>query len=101
VSLSRSAFSARFRELVGESPLRYLTRTRLVHAAGLLHTSDAPLAQIAARVGYGTEFSFGKAFKRTFGIAPGVYRRHPGPPHVDIFAAADLAAAGRPQPAHA
>jgi AraC-like DNA-binding protein len=74
VALSRSEFAARFRDLVGESPLRYATRTRLAHAATLLRTSDAPLAQVAARAGYGTAFSFGKAFKRTFGVAPGEYR---------------------------
>jgi AraC family transcriptional regulator, alkane utilization regulator len=74
VALSRSEFAARFRELVGESPLRYLTRTRLAHAATLLRTTDQPLAQIAARTGYGTAFSFSKAFKRAFGIAPGEYR---------------------------
>jgi AraC-like DNA-binding protein len=75
--MSRSAFSARFRELVGESPRSYITRTRLAHAAGLLHTTDASLAQIAARAGYGTEFSLSKAFKRTFGVAPGAYRAQP------------------------
>ena len=74
VALSRSEFAARFRDLVGESVLRYLTRTRLARAAVLLRTSDASLAQIAARTGYGTPFSFGKAFKRMFGIAPGAYR---------------------------
>ena len=89
VALSRSAFSARFRELAGESPLRYITRTRLAHAAELLRTTDAPLAQIAARAGYGSEFSFSKAFKRAFGIAPGGYRGHPGAPHVDIITAAE------------
>jgi hypothetical protein len=36
-----------------------------------------PLAAIATRAGYGSEFSFGKAFKRTFGIAPGTYRGQP------------------------
>jgi AraC-like DNA-binding protein/mannose-6-phosphate isomerase-like protein (cupin superfamily) len=86
-ALSRSAFSARFRELVGESPQRYMMRTRLARAAALLRTTDASLAQIAARAGYGTEFSFGKAFKRTFGIAPGVYRGQPGIPPVQLFAA--------------
>jgi transcriptional regulator GlxA family with amidase domain len=90
VALSRSAFSARFRELAGESPLRYITRTRLAHAAVLLRTTDASLAQIAARAGYGTEFSFSKAFKRAFGIAPGSYRGHPRPPRVEILTAADL-----------
>jgi transcriptional regulator GlxA family with amidase domain len=74
VALSRSEFAARFRELVGESPLRYVTRTRLAHAAVLLRTTDQPLGQIAARTGYATAFSFSKAFKRGFGIAPGEYR---------------------------
>jgi AraC-like DNA-binding protein len=31
-------------------------------------------SEIAARAGYATEFSFRKAFKRTFGVAPGAYR---------------------------
>ena len=74
VALSRSELAARFRDLMGESPLRYLTRTRLAHGAALLRTGDAPLAQIAGRTGYATAFSFGKAFKRAFGIAPGEYR---------------------------
>jgi AraC-like DNA-binding protein len=77
VALSRSAFAARFRELVGESPKRYITRTRLAHAAALLHRSEAPLADVAIRAGYATEFSFSKAFKRTFGVAPGAYRGEP------------------------
>jgi AraC-like DNA-binding protein len=77
VALSRSAFSARFRQLVGESPKRYITRTRLARAATLLHQTDASLAEIALKVGYGSEFSFAKAFKRTFGIAPGTYRGQP------------------------
>jgi AraC-like DNA-binding protein len=96
VALSRSAFSARFRELVGEAPQHYMTRTRLAHAAALLRTTDAPLAQIAARVGYGTEFSFGKAFKRTFGIAPGAYRGQPGTPRVQLFAVRDRPTIFRP-----
>jgi AraC-like DNA-binding protein len=91
VALSRSTFSARFRELVGESPLRYITRTRLAHAAALLRTTDASLAQIAARAGYGTEFSFSKAFKRTFGISPGGYRGQSDAPPVQILVAPDAA----------
>jgi AraC-like DNA-binding protein len=74
VALSRSAFSARFSRHLGEPPKRYITRTRLAYAATLLNDSDASLAEIALRVGYGSEFSFGKAFKRALGVAPGTYR---------------------------
>jgi transcriptional regulator GlxA family with amidase domain len=74
VALSRSAFAARFRELVGEPPMRYLVRARLVHAAGLLHTTDLGLGEIARRTGHESESSFSRAFKRVFGIAPGAYR---------------------------
>jgi len=94
VALSRSAFSARFRELVGESPRRYITRTRLAHAAALLHTTDASLTEIAVRAGYATEFSFGKAFKRTFGVAPGAYRGQPN--QVPGLSPAPQAAAAAP-----
>jgi AraC family transcriptional regulator, alkane utilization regulator len=88
IGLSRSAFAARFRELVGEPPKRYITRTRLAHAAALLHRTDAPLAEIAVRAGYATEFSFSKAFKLRFGVAPGAYRRQPTvAPELDVPAA--------------
>jgi AraC-like DNA-binding protein len=87
IGLSRSAFSARFRELVGESPKRYLTRCRLAKAATLLHATDLSLATIARRTGYETEFSFSRAFKRTFGIAPGTYRgpRHHATPETELL----------------
>jgi AraC family transcriptional regulator, alkane utilization regulator len=74
VALSRSAFTARFRRLVGEPPMRYLIRARLAHAAGLLRTTEVGLAEIARRTGYQSEFSFSRAFKRAFGVAPGGYR---------------------------
>ncbi|MFD4861908.1 AraC family transcriptional regulator [Streptomyces atratus] len=73
--LSRAAFARRFASLVGEPPMAYLTRWRMTTAARLLRESNAPLAVVAARTGYGSEFSFAKAFKREYGLAPGGYRR--------------------------
>ncbi|MEV0196266.1 AraC family transcriptional regulator [Nonomuraea sp. NPDC050691] len=73
--LSRAAFSRRFTALAGRPPLTYLTWWRLTIAAELLRTGDAPLAEVAARVGYTSEFAFANAFKRRYGIAPGKYRR--------------------------
>ncbi|MRH90926.1 helix-turn-helix domain-containing protein [Nocardia sp. SYP-A9097] len=73
--LSRAAFAKRFTALVGEPPLAYLTRWRMITAARLLRDSDAPLASVARRTGYGSEYAFGKAFKREYGTAPGQYRK--------------------------
>ena len=75
VGLSRSALSAKFTELVGRPPLRYLTDVRLTKAAALLRTQPATLVAVALSVGYDSEVAFSKAFKRRFGTAPGAYRR--------------------------
>ncbi|MEV5313672.1 AraC family transcriptional regulator [Streptomyces sp. NPDC052610] len=73
--MSRTAFAKRFASFVGQSPMAYLTWWRLSTAARILRTSDSPLATVAQQVGYTSEFAFSNAFKRTFGIAPGRYRR--------------------------
>jgi AraC family transcriptional regulator, alkane utilization regulator len=74
VAYSRSAFASRFRDLVGESPMGYVTRTRLAIGAGVLERTNTPIREIARRCGYASEASFSRAFKRAFGIAPGAYR---------------------------
>ena len=75
VALSRSAFAARFTQLVGEPPLRYLTRLRLNAATARLRTSNDKLSVIAVAAGYDSVPGFTKAFKRYFGVTPGEYRR--------------------------
>ncbi|HLJ65861.1 MAG TPA: AraC family transcriptional regulator [Chloroflexota bacterium] len=72
--MSRSAFARDFSALTGEPPLAYLTRQRIEIAARLLRSGDAPLEAIAERVGYESEYSFSKAFKRLMGVAPGRFR---------------------------
>ncbi|EDQ32731.1 AraC-type DNA-binding domain-containing protein [Hoeflea phototrophica DFL-43] len=73
--MSRSAFAARFSELVGETPLKYLTKWRMRVARNrLIDTSDA-LAVISNDLGYQSEASFCRAFKRVFGQPPGSIRR--------------------------
>ena len=77
VAMSRSAFAARFAELVQEPPLTYLTRWRMHRATRLLRGTEANVGEIAARVGYDAQAAFNKAFKRWIGVAPGAYRRAP------------------------
>lgn len=74
VGLSRAAFARRFATLVGEPPLAYLTRWRMIRAATLLRDGDEPLSVIAGRVGYDSEFSFARTFRRAHGQPPGRYR---------------------------
>lgn len=76
VAMSRTAFSTRFTNLVGEPPVHYLTHWRIRCASLLLSDSDLVLKDIAQRTGYGSEIAFNKAFKREMGVAPGQYRRN-------------------------
>jgi AraC-like DNA-binding protein len=73
--MSRAVFARRFTDLVGEPPLAYLTRWRMTTASKLLRESDLPVDAVARQAGYMSGFSFARAFKREFGVAPGGYRR--------------------------
>jgi AraC-like DNA-binding protein len=74
VGMSRTLFATRFRDVTGESPIRYLAKVRLGRAAGYLGTAGLSLDAIAVRTGYGNNASLSKAFKREFGVSPGAYR---------------------------
>jgi AraC-like DNA-binding protein len=50
-AMSRSAFAARFTELVGEPVMQYVTRWRMQVALDWLRTDDVPVAALAARLG--------------------------------------------------
>jgi AraC-like DNA-binding protein len=75
VGTSRSVLAARFHELVGKSPMHYLTQWRMLLAANLLCRSSAPLARIAEGVGYRTDTAFSRAFRREYGLPPAAWRR--------------------------
>lgn len=75
VAVSRSVLADRFSDLVGMSPIKYLTSWRMELASQrLLHTTDG-IAQIAAEVGYESEASFNRAFKRHTGEPPAAWRK--------------------------
>lgn len=76
--LSRAAFARRFAREVGTGPLHFLTACRMRLAERLLVESDEPLVVIADQVGYDSEFSFSRAFKRHVSVPPGIFRRSGG-----------------------
>jgi AraC-like DNA-binding protein len=81
-AMSRSTFVARFTEVVGSPPMKYLTRWRLTLAARDLSDADITVMQVADRYGYGSEAAFTRAFRSAFDIPPATFRRARG--HVTI-----------------
>jgi len=73
-AMSRTSFYERFTQLVGAAPAQYLTRWRLQRAAHWLLDTNASIAEIAARVGYGSEAALSRAFKREAGQSPAAWR---------------------------
>jgi AraC-like DNA-binding protein len=76
--MSRSAFALKFKELLGETPLEYLTNWRMYKATRLLQQDNRKLFEVAKSVGYDSDAAFSKAFKRVLGVAPKEYRRNAG-----------------------
>jgi len=74
VAMSRSNFAQRFAVCVGESPMRYLARCRILRAAQLLDSERLSVTEAMQSVGYESESSFTKAFQRHLGCTPAAYR---------------------------
>jgi AraC-like DNA-binding protein len=74
VGISRSVLAERFRRYLSETPIAYLTRWRLHLGAQQLTSTSNSVAAIATEVGYESEPSFNRAFKREFGLPPARFR---------------------------
>jgi AraC-like DNA-binding protein len=74
VGMSRSVLAERFRHYLSDTPMGYLTRWRLQLAAQELTSTSKSVAEVASEVGYESEPSFNRAFKREFGIPPARFR---------------------------
>ncbi len=72
--MSRSMLAERFLLLVGVPPIQYLANWRIQLAASLLRASKSSVAEVAERVGYGSEAALSRAFKRRVGVPPARYR---------------------------
>ena len=88
VGMSRSVFALRFREIVGATPMEYLTRWRMLLAADRLKNSSDGLSAIAQSLGYESESAFGKAFRRIMGCSPRQYTRSTVPCTIPVKHAA-------------
>lgn len=73
-SMSRSAFISKFKSLLNESPINYLTQWRMKAAYKWFRDDNITIAEATDRCGYETEAAFSKAFKRELGVSPGKVR---------------------------
>ncbi len=84
LAMSRSAFAAKFSELVGEPVMSYVTRWRMYVANDLLQRDGTTVAELAGQLGYRSEAAFARAFKRIMGVPPGTVRRAAEPTPIAI-----------------
>ncbi len=75
IGMSRTAFYNRFNELVGETPIKYLYKWRMMQAKQKLIDTQKSINNIAEEVGYQSDSAFQKAFKRFFNFTPASVRK--------------------------
>lgn len=73
--MSRSAFAARFVEILGCAPIEYLTRWRMALAQDALSRGVKSLDRLAVEIGYDSASAFSTAFRRRVGTSPGAFAR--------------------------
>ncbi len=73
--LSRSAFATRFKQMTGDTPIRYLAQARVQKSIEYLKLKDHDIEAVSQLVGYSSAFAFSKAFKRICGVSPNQYRK--------------------------
>ncbi len=79
-TMSPRTFARTFRAEVGTTPAAFVRASRVEAARRLLEGSDAGMADVARRCGFGTVETMHRAFRRTVNTTPGAYRRHFSPP---------------------
>ena len=72
---SRTSFINKFKKITGLTPIQYLTSWRLLKARKMIKTTDFPISTVGKKVGYNSEVSFSRAFKRQFNTTPGRIRK--------------------------
>lgn len=70
----------RFRKATGQTPVDYIQTLRIEEAKQMLETTDMPIEDIAAEIGYTETSSFRNAFRKYVGMPASTYRKRRLPP---------------------
>ena len=76
VGISRTYLNHVFQKELGLSAQKFLMDFRLHKAANLLISTELPVTEVSAAVGYEDSLAFSKAFKKKFELSPKNYRSH-------------------------
>jgi AraC-like DNA-binding protein len=71
---SRSSFAEAFTRTMGESPAKYVAKVKMFQARHWIANDGMRIAVAADRLGYDSEASFSRAFKRVIGHPPSASR---------------------------
>ncbi|MES2932375.1 MAG: helix-turn-helix domain-containing protein, partial [Pseudomonadota bacterium] len=74
LALSPKTLARRIKAATGVSPIKFIQRRRLSHAAHLLETTALSIEAVAVQVGYQDSTALRKLIKRDFGVTPGTLR---------------------------
>lgn len=74
INASRSSFAESFTRTMGESPAKYVAKVRMFEARRWIAQDQLRIATVANRLGYDSEASFSRAFKRIIGHPPSAAR---------------------------
>ncbi|MBQ9803446.1 MAG: helix-turn-helix transcriptional regulator [Lentisphaeria bacterium] len=74
VPMSRSTLNRNFVRTTGETPMRYLLKLRLEHAASLLTHTDTSITEIAVASGFEDSNYFSRAFRKVYHLSPREFR---------------------------
>lgn len=70
IPVSEGYLSSVFRQKTGMTPVRYIKKSKLDHAAELIRRGGYTITQIAERLGFGSVHYFSSQFKKEFGMTP-------------------------------
>lgn len=90
IGISRTYLNHEFQKEMGISSQNFLIDFRLHRSANLLISTNLPVTDIAAEVGYNDALAFSKAFKKKFGSSPKNYRANKEQGSVDRYSAKQL-----------
>ena len=78
--MSRASFARAFVAFFGMTPMAFVIKTRLQHAAEMLRSGDLPVKLIAASAGFPSRSHFSRSFRSVYGVDPTAFRLQVQPP---------------------